>query len=139
VEDFELSLRAWRMGWSCYYEHQAVCRHRTSVTIKSTRKKQFIKTIYNRNKFFLHAIHLQGIFCFLWYIQLTLELIFRLLTGQFFYIKSGIDFIAKIGEVNNSRNRLSELAASQKHKLLNVSQVMSKIRTSLEKKEMRFF
>lgn len=139
VEDFELSLRAWRMGWSCYYEHQAVCRHRISVTIKSSRKKQFIKTIYNRNKFFLHAIHLQGIFCFLWYMQLAMELIFRLLTGQIFFFYSVIDFILKIDEVNNSRKRLSELAASQKHKLLSVSQVMSKIHNSLEKKEIRFF
>ena len=53
IEDVELSIRAWRMGWKCYYEHNAICRHKTSVTIKSKESKRFIKTIYYRNKMFL--------------------------------------------------------------------------------------
>src|SRR5574337_937420 len=28
VEDYELSLRAWRLGWKCYYEHSSICRHK---------------------------------------------------------------------------------------------------------------
>jgi GT2 family glycosyltransferase len=27
VEDFELSLRAWRLGYECYYDHCAICRN----------------------------------------------------------------------------------------------------------------
>ena len=60
VEDFELSLRAWRFGWYCYYEHQAVCRHKLSVSIKSKSSKAAINTVYYRNKMFMHAIHLEG-------------------------------------------------------------------------------
>ena len=28
VEDFELSLRAWRLGFTCYYDYESVCRTR---------------------------------------------------------------------------------------------------------------
>ena len=30
VEDYDLSLRAWRLGYKCYYEHFALCRHQVS-------------------------------------------------------------------------------------------------------------
>ena len=58
IEDFELSLRAWRLGYTCHYEHQAICRHRTSATIQNNNKRKKVNTIYNRNKMYLHAIHL---------------------------------------------------------------------------------
>jgi GT2 family glycosyltransferase len=58
AEDTELSLRAWRLGYSCLYEHRAICRHRTSSTIGSAERKKQVARIYDRNKFFLHAIHL---------------------------------------------------------------------------------
>ncbi len=60
VEDFELSLRAWRIGWKCMYEHNAVCRHRISSSIKTKSSKKNTKKIYYRNKMFLHALHLQN-------------------------------------------------------------------------------
>ncbi len=60
AEDFELSLRAWRLGYECYYEYNAVCRHQTSATIVTSNKKKHIKKIYNRNKMYLHAIHLSS-------------------------------------------------------------------------------
>ena len=66
-EDYELSLRAWRLGFKCYYDHSSICRHQTSATISKVKKKKYITTIYNRNKMFLHAIHLSRGQIILWY------------------------------------------------------------------------
>ena len=73
VEDYELSLRAWRLGWKCYYEHFAVCRHRISATILTANKKQFVRTIYNRNKMYLHAIHFAQPLRSFWFLQIIIE------------------------------------------------------------------
>lgn len=73
AEDLDLSVRAWRNGWYCYYEHQAICRHKTSASIKSKEKKKFVDKIYYRNKLFFHAIHLSGLEVFIYLIQVTLE------------------------------------------------------------------
>lgn len=69
-EDAELCLRAWRMGWSCFYEHQAICRHEISGSTKDYQKKYWIKTIYFRNRYFLHVLHLNGIHLLLWHLQI---------------------------------------------------------------------
>ncbi len=42
-EDMELSIRAWRLNWKCYYEHQAVCRHRLSATTKNYKTANWVK------------------------------------------------------------------------------------------------
>ncbi len=88
VEDYDLSLRAWRLGWKCYYDHFAVCRHKVSVSIKSAASKNYVAKIYNRNKMLLHAIHLHGTAKGLWYVQLFFESIFRAATFQWYYLKA---------------------------------------------------
>lgn len=88
VEDVDLSLRAWEMGWKCYYEHDAVCRHKTSVTIKSKSSKKYIKTIYYRNKMFLHAFHLNGWRYHAWSIQNLLEVTLQIFLGKFIYLRA---------------------------------------------------
>jgi len=106
VEDYDLSLRAWRAGWKCYYEHFSICRHQVSVTIKSKNSKNFIKTIYYRNKMYLHFIHLNAIELSLWFLQLIPELFFSLLTGKFYFIKSLRLFFSSIKKANQSKIRL---------------------------------
>ncbi len=69
IEDYEMCLRAWRLGWKCYYEHRSVCRHKTSSSIKSKSRKRNVQTIYYRNKMFLHAIHLSFFQTLLYYPQ----------------------------------------------------------------------
>lgn len=73
AEDLDLSVRAWRNGWYCYYEHQAICRHKTSASIKSKEKKKFINKIYYRNKLFFHAIHLSDFELVIYITQIALE------------------------------------------------------------------
>lgn len=85
VEDFELSLRAWRLGFKCYYDHFAICRHRTSATIKKYRKKNEVNAIYYRNKMLMHSLHLTGKTYRMWSVQNFAEVFLRSLSGKSYY------------------------------------------------------
>ena len=129
VEDTELSLRAWRLGFSNYYEHKAICAHRTSSTIGSPERKKQVNRIYNRNKYLLHAIHLDGLYLLSWFLQLKLELLFRLLTLRFTPLLSYIDFLKLIPGVIKSRRELRKLAGSKR--LQGVSTLFAKIQQQI--------
>ncbi|MBC5992897.1 glycosyltransferase family 2 protein [Pontibacter cellulosilyticus] len=103
VEDYELSLRAWRLGFKCYYDYNSVCRHQVSTSIKSKSKKRYVSTIYDRNKMFLHAIHLEGVQRLLWYLQLIPEALVRIFTFRWHYLKSLSMFMNASEQVNQSR------------------------------------
>jgi GT2 family glycosyltransferase len=133
VEDFELSLRAWRLGYSCYYEHAAVCRHKTSVTIVGGNRKKYIRTIYNRNKMFLHAIHLQQPRRMLWFLQMLLESIGQMIRLKFSYLESVALFVKNYGGVKRSRQQLGEVAGSRE--LLSVGEVVEKINQFIKGKD----
>jgi GT2 family glycosyltransferase len=137
VEDFELSLRAWRLGYCCYYEHHAVCRHKTSTTIASSNKKENIKKIYNRNKMFLHAIHLDGGKRLLWFVQLFFESIFQLILLKKYYLSALSLFFAAYPKVAESRKNLNMLANEKP--LLPVDAVVKKILTAIGSKEVQRF
>ncbi len=82
-EDMELSVRAWRLTWKCYYEHNAVCRHQVSASTKNYETAKRVKSIYFRNRFYFHALHLDGWALVAWYIQITfIDLLPKLLIGQ---------------------------------------------------------
>lgn len=137
VEDFELSLRAWRLGWKCYYDHGTYCRHKLSATIKSTNRKKAIQVIYNRNKMFLHAIHLTQGKRFLWFLQLIPESLVHFFTLRWSYFHSLYLFILSYGKVIQSRRSFHQLA-NQKA-LLEVSAVASFITDSLSDEKIRRF
>lgn len=129
VEDVELSLRAWRMGWKCYYEHNSICRHRTSSSIKAKSKKIFIKKIYYRNKMFLHAIHLKPGQRFLWHFQLGIEVLVQVIIGKFWYLSSLKMYLGAHKKIKASREDLKKAAG--KNTLLSTDTVMKKILHSL--------
>jgi GT2 family glycosyltransferase len=110
VEDFELSLRAWRLGWKCYYEHNAVCRHKTSTTIKTKSSKIFVRKIYNRNKMLLHGIHLQPVQKLIWFTQLFFETFVQVILGKLWFFASVKMFLAKAAAVKKSKEKLVALA-----------------------------
>ncbi len=110
MEDVDLSIRAWRIGWKCYFEPLSICRHRTSTSIASKEKKQVIKTIYNRNKMYFHAIHLNGLPLAGWYLQTFFELLIRTLILQFYYFRSFVAFIKNDPGIRDSRSKLVELS-----------------------------
>jgi GT2 family glycosyltransferase len=134
IEDVELSLRAWRLGWKCYYEHSAICRHQTSVTIKSMSSKNNIRKIYYRNKMFLHAIHLQKATFFLWCLQLVLEALIHLITWRLWYFKSLQQYFASQKEIEHSKKIFRELQRNN-GSVITVRDVVIKIKKSLKEKE----
>ncbi len=72
-EDVELSIRAWRLGWKCYYEHASICFHPLSATIQSYYNRRQVRVIANANKIYLHALHLTGIRAFVYTVQIVLR------------------------------------------------------------------
>jgi GT2 family glycosyltransferase len=110
-EDVELSLRAWRLGFKCYYDYTSICQHQVTTTIKSKWRKKYINTIYNRNKLFLHALHLEGATRVAWYTQLVPEIMLRLVTLKWYYVRSLQLFLNKQTEVDESRKEFNALSA----------------------------
>lgn len=137
VEDFELSLRAWRRGWKCYYDYQSVCRHQVSISIKSKAKKNNIKKFYNRNKMYLHAIHLPAAKRYTYYFQLFFEGLAKLAMGHIYFIEAISLFMKSYSGVQRSRERLAEQTGGKR--LLSVDEVVAIVLHSVKGKPIRRF
>ncbi|SDD39511.1 glycosyltransferase family 2 protein [Pedobacter soli] len=136
-EDFDLSLRAWQLGWKCYYEHQSVCFHHVSGSTKTQIKSDFIKKIYYRNRYILQGIHLHGARKTLYPLQqIFTELIPKLLTGKTWVWSSYRDYLAHKPQILESRKRLTVL--KHKHQsLLKIDDVMQIINQSVTAKKIK--
>lgn len=132
VEDAELSLRAWRMGWRCYYEHNMYCRHKESVTIRSKNRKSYIKRVYNRNKMLLHSIHLPGGLLVIWHLQLLVETLGSLLMLRLFFLKSLADYLKLFVRVQRCREDLRQRATAEGKKLLPLFPLLHQIKLQLK-------
>ncbi|RZA01081.1 MAG: glycosyltransferase family 2 protein [Sphingobacteriaceae bacterium] len=136
-EDMELSVRAQRLGWKCYYEHQAICRHEMSTTTKKI-KRTWVKTIYHRNRYYFHALHLNGGARALWYMQITLELIFKLLAGQFWLLKSYKELLRTQKNISLYRDKTAALFAAH-HINLSLFDVIDALKASVKGKSITRF
>jgi GT2 family glycosyltransferase len=133
-EDMELSIRAWKLGWKCYYEHQSVCRHQVSASTKNYQKPKWIKSTYYRNRFYLHALHLNGLALLGWYIQITIiDLLPKLLAGQWWIWKSYTELFKNRGLIQEYKSRLNTLLAQHNSKR-SIFNVVDEIRTSVKNK-----
>lgn len=133
-EDMELSIRAWKLNWKCYYEHQAICRHQISASTKNYKTAQWVKSIYYRNRFYLHALHLNGLALFGWYVQITIiDLLPKLLAGQFWIWKSYKELFKNSSLIKAYRNRLNELLA-QNNSRITIFNIVGKIKASVKDK-----
>jgi len=137
VEDYEISLRAWRIGYKCYYHHEAVCRHKVSASVASKNRKNFVNAIYYRNKMYLHAMHLEGTSLFFWYLQLLPETLIRLFTFRFYYLQSLAMFFRNHKRMKSSIKKL-HLTRDRKD-LLSVKEVVDFIILSLKEKVIKRF
>lgn len=63
-EDFDVSLRAWRKGWKCYYTEETFCKHCHSQTINNKFTKEYVQSIFLRNRFIFNDIHTTSGECF---------------------------------------------------------------------------
>lgn len=130
-EDFDLGLRAWRLNWKCYYEHQSICYHQVSASTRKAKAKRWIKYIHYRNKFLLHAIHLNGNQLRIWHMQLLfLELIPKLAMGKFWIMKSYVDFLKHSHEIEHSKHKLAVLMRKH-HSCLSIDDIRRKFRKPL--------
>ncbi|WP_419699824.1 glycosyltransferase family 2 protein [Mucilaginibacter sp. NFX135] len=113
-EDLDLSLRAWENGWKCYYEHDAVCWHAISTTIKAHSSKKRIKTISTRNRLLLHYFHLRGIRLYLWAFITFLSLVVKWISGKLYYYKAYLLFIKLIPAMHSYKQRFITTAVAKR-------------------------
>jgi GT2 family glycosyltransferase len=133
-EDLELSVRAWRYGWTCYYEHQSVCRHKVSATTSSLKRRKYVELIYNRNKFIFHYIHLSGLKLVQYYGQIGAEAIGKLFIFNTTYLVSLIRFIKRISSYKHIWASLGH-GSSRK----NIQQIIKHIKKEIREDEVVVF
>jgi GT2 family glycosyltransferase len=92
MEDVDLSVRAWRSGWKCYYEKEAICYHKLSETISKHSPKKHVNHISKRNKFIFHHTHLSGPKRLLWNAENIVNILFRWLLLDRGYYKSYFEY-----------------------------------------------
>ncbi|MBC7401003.1 MAG: glycosyltransferase family 2 protein, partial [Mucilaginibacter sp.] len=135
----ELSIRAWKLGWKCYYEHQSVCRHQVSATTKDLQKPKWIKSIYYRNRFYMHALHLNGLALLAWYIQITIiDLLPKLLVGQLWIWESYKELFKNKDLIKQYRQRLKTLLDGHNSNRT-IFNVVAEIRQSVSGKSLTRF
>jgi GT2 family glycosyltransferase len=108
-EDLDLGLRAWRLGWKCYYEHQSICRHEVSASTKNYKTANWVKTVYFRNRFYVHAIHLSGVLKAMWVSQILVDIASKVLSGQYWMYNSYKALFQNKEAIRSSRKRLKTL------------------------------
>lgn len=107
-EDVDLGLRAWRLGYRIYYEHQSVCRHPNSATIAKEPSNR-VKIVSKRNKMYLHFIHLSGFELAFFIAKISIKLIFRSLIGDVNFAKSTFQFYSSFGKLLNEKSKLKHI------------------------------
>jgi len=133
VEDCELSLRAWRLGYTCYYEHAAICRHRTSTTIRTPERRRQVEIVYNRNKMLLHALHLPRWHRYGYYLQLVPETLLRLLSGKWTFVMAVGQFMDRYQGVRAARAKF--LQTADRRRVATVREVAARILHSIKHKK----
>lgn len=91
-EDVELGIRAWRMGWELYFHPEAICFHETSSTISKI-KSEKVQRIAKRNKYILHSLHLPRLLMFIYFLNIMLNSIFKLITGKKVHLLAFISYL----------------------------------------------
>lgn len=135
-EDMELSLRAWRLGWKCYYEQDAICRHEVSASTKTHNTKKAIKEIYFRNRYYIHHLHLVGTDLVLWHIQVILsDVLSSIFTLNFYKASAYWNLLKNRDVLENNRNAFNRKMKIH-HSEISTTEVISSIGTILKAKQL---
>jgi GT2 family glycosyltransferase len=126
-EDLDLSIRAWRVGWQCYFEAQSVCRHPNSVTIKKHNKSKFIKTIVYRNRFYFHAIHLPLAKMYCWNTWLLIQIVSKTIFFKTEFLKAYSLYLKQSNQVELAKEKL-KILSNKTGVLLSLAEVVKKVR-----------
>lgn len=132
MEDTDLSIRAWRAGWRCYYEHEAVCRHPSSSTIKKFHKKRRVWVTTQRNKLILHSIHLSNTSKLMWNARQTVTLVVQAIVLRWKYHEAFFKYLGKRSEVKLSTQRQLEVCKGNPH---SIESIMSIMRTEIDQQQ----
>lgn len=137
-EDFDLGLRAWKMNWKLYYDHESICYHRVSASTNTIKKSNFVKIIYHKNSFTLQSIHLFGYKRYIWHIQLiTTTLFSHLIKGEFWIFKSIIEYVKNLEKVNQSRVKIKNLQL-QNSTNIQLEDIVILIKESIKNKKLNW-
>ncbi|MGB3947368.1 MAG: glycosyltransferase family 2 protein [Bacteroidia bacterium] len=129
-EDADLGVRAWRIGYKCYFEPQAVCMHALSSTIKKLQSEK-VKTIIERNRILFNYLHLEGFTLKLFKCWLFMRCYSRLIIGNSTIYNAIKSVRNKEKELEKSQRALEEL--QKKHnKYYSVKNIESTIYKSIE-------
>ena len=131
VEDVELGLRAWRLGYRCYYDHRAVCRHPLSATIGRVPRPR-VRMVARRNKMLLHCLHLNGAELAYYLMVLVGRVALRALTLNGGYVRSFGQLLARSGACA-ARRRAFRALQRQKGVRLRVADVVALMRTHIDR------
>jgi GT2 family glycosyltransferase len=135
-EDFELGLRAWRLGWKCYYHHNTYCIHDHSSTTKNYKTANWVKSIFFRNRLMMQAIHLDYPYLLLWYVQIIVfDFLFLWIVGKSHFYKGFFMFLRNRKSVANSR-RIFKGLMDEKKVTFSFDDVKMKIEALLKGTEM---
>ena len=133
-EDSDLCTRAWMLGWKCYYEHQSICYHQVSGSIRTQVKSDFMKKVYFRNRFIFHDLYLTGFRASIWPAYLILlELLPKLVTGKMWILKSYRDYKQTKQDIRESAAKFNKLKKAHQSSL-QTSDIMQIINRSLKGK-----
>ena len=116
-EDVDLGVKAWRMGWCCYYESEAKCFHATSSTIETNFKKKKVSAIARRNKMILNYLHLPMYQLMPWSSLLWLNLLARWMWGDFVFYDAFSQYLSLMNTIAERRIWFIRLLKQQKNSL----------------------
>lgn len=131
VEDVDLSLRAWQLGWACYYEHESKCHHPESVTIANYHKKRKIYVISARNKLILHALHLSGVSKLIWNLKVTIDFLVYWLALNFRFYEAFFLFLRRSRQLRQSKKRMKRLLKKY-NRTESVNHIIEQMRQEIE-------
>lgn len=121
-EDLDLSLRAWKHGWKSYYTPITHAVHCHSATVNGYFSKDFVRTVFIRNKLIVNYLHTSGLHRITFYLNIFLKLlvsIFIPTKSKQLFLKGFIGFI-KMHDVLKERRKQTQVDS-----LLSISQILS--------------
>lgn len=139
VEDAELCLRAWRLGWRCYYAPGAICRHPASTTIKAYHQQRKIDTISVRNRSFMHHLHLNGFDLVRYQAGLLLKLVLSLVLFKAADRDGILAYFAHIDQLESRKKHFGQLAMKLGKTPLSLIKVRNQLQKELSDRAIRLF
>jgi len=130
--DMELCIRAWRVKWKCYYEHESVCRQQVSSDEVNVDEPD--KRVAYRNLLYLHDIHLHGWSLKAWYVQIFFgDLLPALFTHKIWVWAGFREFIANKSVMQEYKYRVRDLM-DENDSQTNLFSVVGKLKLSISNK-----